>query len=138
MSPLSRSWPDLPGAWRKKTAPGPSAWFLASHHLHGVHAGDGVRYLDRALDHLQNSYRPEATLALADRALAEAGLLAGPQRLEVLLRKVAHLHLLGRREEEGAVLEEARVLAVREAAKMSAREEALARLSALTSGPKRG
>jgi tetratricopeptide (TPR) repeat protein len=65
-------------------------------------------YLEPALDHLEQSYRNEQALELADRALET---LEGERRFDILMRKAGRLDLLGRREEQKRALKEALPLA---------------------------
>ena len=70
---------------------------LCEHFLKGAQGEKALRYLDAALDHLEQGYLNDQAIALADRALAVPGLLRGEERLDVLLRKNERLDLLGRR-----------------------------------------
>jgi len=84
---------------------------LAEHFLKGAQGARALRYLDPALTHLEKGYLNDAAVRLADRALAEHGLLAGTVRCEVLLRRAGRLDVLGRRGEERTSLDEANALA---------------------------
>jgi serine/threonine protein kinase/tetratricopeptide (TPR) repeat protein len=84
---------------------------LAEHFLKGSQGGQAIRYLDAALDHLEKSYLNEATVLLADRALAAPGLVTGRARCDLLLRKAERLDFMGRRDAQRAALEEANGLA---------------------------
>ncbi len=84
---------------------------LCEHFLKGQAGERALRYLDPALDHLEHSYLNGAAIALADAALEVEGLLAGPARMNVLVRKAHRLDFLGRREETGSALAEALALA---------------------------
>jgi len=90
---------------------GESAVLLASHHLQGNRPARALKYLDAALDHLGRSYRSGAALKLVNRALGVAGMLSGARRVQVLLRKIERQDLLGRWDEQEAVLAEAAALA---------------------------
>ena len=81
--------------------------FLAHHHLRGSRPQEARPHLEPALDQLEKSYRNEALLDLASRALDIDGLLAGKERVEVLLRKVDRLHRLGRSDDAQANPDEA-------------------------------
>jgi tetratricopeptide (TPR) repeat protein len=85
--------------------------FIAFHHLSGVRPAAGLPLLVPALEFLLAAYRHEAVLRLANLALAPESLLAGEDREAVLHRKATALDLLGRREEERAVLREVVTLA---------------------------
>ena len=84
---------------------------LCEHFLEGAQAEGTRAYLDAALTHLEKGFLNDQALALADRALDVPGLLQGEARLGVLLRKNERLDLLGRRQAQGEVLDEARTLA---------------------------
>ena len=84
---------------------------LCEHFLKGARGERGLRYLDAALSHLEAGYLNDQLLSLADRVLEAPGLLAGAARLEVLVRKDERLDLLGRREAQRDVLEQARLIA---------------------------
>ncbi|MHC4449306.1 MAG: serine/threonine-protein kinase [Planctomycetota bacterium] len=104
----------LADAYAKRCGAEPSggdAVLLARHHLRGSRPADALPHLNRALDHLEAGYRNETALALARRALELPGLLAGTERVEVLLRLAGRLGLLGRRDEQRSALEEAIALA---------------------------
>jgi len=81
---------------------------IAEHYLR---AGRGVRalsFLDAALTGLEEGCLFGEVVRLADRALAEPGLIEGAERAELLLRKEGRLSLLfTRREEQSAALTEA-------------------------------
>jgi tetratricopeptide (TPR) repeat protein len=94
-----------------KTLPGEAAFFLASHAVRGSRPELALPLLVAAMTHLENSYRNEDALDLADRALAATGLLEGSERVGILLRKAYRLDLLGRRDAERDSLDEARRLA---------------------------
>jgi tetratricopeptide (TPR) repeat protein len=87
------------------------AVFLAHHYLCGSRPDEARRHLDPAFTHLEASYGNEALVALARRALEEQDLLAGGERVDVLLRLAERLDMLARRDEERAVLDEALALA---------------------------
>jgi tetratricopeptide (TPR) repeat protein len=90
---------------------GPLCVDLAEHFLKGAHGERAVRYLGAALDHLGKGYLHDAGVRLADRALALPGLVAGRERIDLLLRKAGRLELLGRRDAQREALEEASALA---------------------------
>jgi serine/threonine protein kinase/tetratricopeptide (TPR) repeat protein len=90
---------------------GEAAVFLASHHLQGSQPERALDYLDPALDHLERSYRSGAALKMVNRALEVPDLLAGERRVKILLRKFDRQDLLGRWDEQEAVLAEAAALA---------------------------
>jgi len=87
--------------------PDATAHLVAWHHLHGSRPASAVDHLSPALDHLKQAYRNEAAVALIDRALESPVLLAGAERVEILLRQAGHLAILGLPEAEGAALDEA-------------------------------
>ena len=104
----------LAEAHRDRCGDGPKghdAVFLVHHHLRGRRSEGALPHLETALDHLEKSYRNDALLDLAKRALAAKGLLTGEARVEVLLRQAGRLDLLGRRDEQRGVLDEAVTLA---------------------------
>ncbi|MEN8148742.1 MAG: tetratricopeptide repeat protein [Planctomycetota bacterium] len=80
---------------------------LSDHFLRGRIGDRALPYLAPALDHLQLGYRNERILDLADRALAEPDLLAGADRVDMLLRKVGPLDLAGERDLQREVLDAA-------------------------------
>jgi tetratricopeptide (TPR) repeat protein len=84
---------------------------LCEHSFRGSRGAQGLRYLDRALDHLEARYHHENAVALADRALALTTLVAGERRMKLLIRKAGLLNHLGRRDTERAALDEALSLA---------------------------
>jgi predicted ATPase len=101
-------------AYAKRVAAEPSgedAVFLATHHLRGSRPRDCLPHLTPALEHLEKSYRNEAAIELAARALAVLKLLEGKDRIEVLFRKAGRHGLRGERELERAALDEALALA---------------------------
>ncbi|MHC4472183.1 MAG: ATP-binding protein, partial [Planctomycetota bacterium] len=87
--------------------PGDVAHAVALHHLKGSRRREALPFLEPALEHLANAYRNDAALELADRALRAEGLLAGAERVEVLLKKSGRLSHLGRRDDQREVLDEA-------------------------------
>ncbi|MHC4579485.1 MAG: serine/threonine-protein kinase [Planctomycetota bacterium] len=87
------------------------AVFLASHHLRGSAPERGLPYLTGALDHLAQSYRNEALIELAKRALELHDRLGRREQVDVLLRKASRLGMLGRREQERDALEQAATVA---------------------------
>ena len=84
---------------------------LCDHFLRGDLGTRALPYLTAALDQLEAAHASEATIALAQRALATAGLIEGAERVALLQRLAARLDLVGRWEDEEAVLLEARDLA---------------------------
>ena len=89
------------------TPGGEAAAFLASHHLRGRTPREASPFLPAALGHLLGTYRHEAAIDLAQRALAEHALLAGADRIHTLERVADGYDLLGRWDEEQQALEEA-------------------------------
>ena len=83
---------------------------LAEHFLKGAQGPKALRYLDRALTHLEVNYVNEPAIALADRALTAPALIAGRARVELLLRKGARLELLSRYDAERRDLDDALAL----------------------------
>jgi serine/threonine protein kinase/tetratricopeptide (TPR) repeat protein len=82
---------------------------LAEHFLKGAQGARAMRYLDSALTHLESVYLSDATIQLADHALAAPGLVAGVERANLLLRVVGTngpLDRLGRRDEQRRAIEE--------------------------------
>jgi serine/threonine-protein kinase len=98
------------GGKSPKVLDGVVAVELCQHFYRGGCSERAHRYLQAALDHLEAHYMNGAALELADRALA-AATLQGPERLDVLLRKLRRLRLLGRLNEVPAVLDAAEALA---------------------------
>jgi len=92
---------------RHREPTGAVAVTLCEHLLQGTRCERALPHLAEALDHLEAGFQNDQAVALADRALAEAGLLAGEPRLPVLLRKAGRLDLLGRTEEEKTAIREA-------------------------------
>jgi tetratricopeptide (TPR) repeat protein len=90
---------------------GEDATFLASNHLRGSRPKESLEHLMPALEHLEKSYRNEAAIELAARALEARGLLEGKERAEVLLKKAGRHGLRGEREPERTALDEALALA---------------------------
>jgi tetratricopeptide (TPR) repeat protein len=94
-----------------KDVPGAAAVFMAHHYLRGSRPREGVSFLVPAAEHLSKAYRDEDALALLERALAAAGLLAGKDRMEALLRAGPLRRNHGRPAEGTTALEEAVSLA---------------------------
>jgi serine/threonine protein kinase/tetratricopeptide (TPR) repeat protein len=90
---------------------GEDAVFLASHHLRGSSARDGLPHLMAALQHLEQSYRNDVAIELAARALNIPKLVEGRDRVEVLLMRAGRHDLRGERDLERAALDEALGLA---------------------------
>ncbi len=86
---------------------GEDAVFLATHKLRGSSPEEGVAHLDRALDHLEHSFRSDGLIDLANRALEHPQLLRGRRRIGVLWRKAAAHDLRGERQLQGSAVEEA-------------------------------
>jgi tetratricopeptide (TPR) repeat protein len=95
----------------EKDPEGPLAVDLAEHFLKGARGEQAKGYLAAALDHLEHAYENAHAIELAGRALAVPDLLAGADRVDVLLREAAPLDLAGMREQEGKTLEEAVAIA---------------------------
>jgi tetratricopeptide (TPR) repeat protein len=85
------------------TGAGETVYFIARHGLLGSSPRGALPFLDVAHDYLLRSYRKAAAAAFADHALAAPGLLAGPERVDMLLKKAACVGAT----ERGQVLEEA-------------------------------
>jgi tetratricopeptide (TPR) repeat protein len=100
----SRVGPDADGAARAA---------LARHLLLADRLPEALPLLDRALDHLEAVYANEAALELTDLALSRGEAVPIDSRTDLLLRRAGRLHLLGRRDEQRAALEEAVSLADR-------------------------
>jgi serine/threonine protein kinase/tetratricopeptide (TPR) repeat protein len=84
---------------------------LADHFLRGARGERALRYLEAALVHLESRWLHDAAQQLCERALASPGLVGGPARAELLMRRAARLSELGRTAEVAAPLEEARAQA---------------------------
>jgi serine/threonine protein kinase/tetratricopeptide (TPR) repeat protein len=84
---------------------------LAEHLLQGNRGTRALRYMNAALTHLEKGFVNIRAVALAERALAAPGLLAGSERGNLLLRMAKRLDLLGQREPQRAAIEEALALA---------------------------
>ncbi len=83
---------------------------LARHGFQGGQGHRAVRYLDEALDTLEQQFENEAAVDLATLALDAMGALDRAARLRLLLRKAGWLDLVGRRQEQRALLAEALAL----------------------------
>ncbi|MHC4222400.1 MAG: protein kinase domain-containing protein [Planctomycetota bacterium] len=90
---------------------GATAVELCRHLFLGGRGAKAGLYLGAALDQFEEGYLCDALIDLAQRALAEPGLLQGRERIEVLLRTRNALDSLGLREKEREVLDEAVALA---------------------------
>jgi serine/threonine protein kinase/tetratricopeptide (TPR) repeat protein len=99
---------------------GDDAVFLTHHHLRGSRPKEALPHLTPALEHLGKSYRNDAAIELAARALDIHKLLEGKERVEVLLKKAGQHGLRGERETERAALDEALALADRQDAALRA------------------
>ncbi len=84
---------------------------LAEHLLKGARGERALRYLEPALTHLDKSYLHAAAAAVATRALAVPGLVAGRARVLLLLRLASVLAILGQPAAARTSLDEARTLA---------------------------
>jgi len=84
---------------------------LCTHNFDAGRGETALRYLDSALNELGRRHLNDLAADLSQRALETEGLLAGRDRAEVLLQRRKWLDLLGRREEERKVLDEALRLA---------------------------
>jgi serine/threonine protein kinase/tetratricopeptide (TPR) repeat protein len=84
---------------------------LAEHFLAGAQGAKALRYLDSALTHLEKRYLNDPIIRLTDRALAVPGLVAGRERCKLLWRKADRVSMLGRRDAQRAILDEANALA---------------------------
>jgi len=91
-------------------AEGGTAVMLCRHLFLGGRGASAGPYLDAALGHLERGYLHEAFCELVDQALATPGLLAGRERVDLLLRARTVLDLLGMKPRERAVLDEAMAL----------------------------
>jgi tetratricopeptide (TPR) repeat protein len=69
---------------------------VCEHLLNGGQGRRTLPHLDAALGHLESSHLNARAIDLADRALAEEGLLSGLQRVEVLLLQAERAKTLGR------------------------------------------
>jgi serine/threonine protein kinase/tetratricopeptide (TPR) repeat protein len=87
---------------------------LCEHFLKGARGESAMRYLEAALDHLDEGYLNDQMIALADRALQVQGLLKGKARVDLLLWKNVRLGRLGKPDAQEATLSEARTLAEEE------------------------
>jgi tetratricopeptide (TPR) repeat protein len=90
---------------------GEDSVFLVFHHLRGSRPKESLSQLTPALEHLEMSYRNDASIELAARALDIPKLLEGEERVDVLLRKAGRHALRGEREMQRAALHEALALA---------------------------
>ncbi|MHC4339250.1 MAG: protein kinase domain-containing protein [Planctomycetota bacterium] len=88
-------------------ADGETAHFLAFHHLRGNAPEEAVPHLRRALDHLVRAFQNGLHLDLSYRALSIEGLLEERLRHDVLLKRATRLQLIGHKEEERPILDEA-------------------------------
>jgi tetratricopeptide (TPR) repeat protein len=80
---------------------------LCRHLLLGRRERQAAASLPKALERLDARHRNEAAVELAGMALDVEGLIAGKERLDVLVKHAERLGTLGRREEQLAVLDEA-------------------------------
>jgi tetratricopeptide (TPR) repeat protein len=86
---------------------GPDATALSEHFLKSADARRAKPYLSKALSHLERDYGADAPANIARLALEAPDLLAGRERVEMLLRFARNLDLSGKREEQRAALDEA-------------------------------
>ncbi len=86
---------------------GAAAYFMADHHMRGTTPESARRYLDSALEHVDNEYRNDAHVTLCNRALERLGHLTPQDRCKILIRKAAVHGHLGQRKRQGAAIEEA-------------------------------
>ncbi len=84
---------------------------LCEHLLKGAQGERALRYLAAAHAHLEKGYLNAQAVALAERALAVPGLLAGTERARTLLRHCGVLALLGRHAQQEQAAREAERLA---------------------------
>ena len=92
-------------------AGGEAAVDLARHLLLARRPADAKRFLASALAHLESGASHAAAADLCGRMLSLDASLPPTERLDLLLRRATHLELLGRKEEEQTVLDEALRLA---------------------------
>lgn len=84
---------------------------VARLHVRGSRPVAALPYLDRAVEHLADSFRHEAAQELLGQALSVPGLLDGKRRMTALLQLAALLGVHSLRDRERAALEEALQLA---------------------------
>jgi tetratricopeptide (TPR) repeat protein len=84
---------------------------LCEHLLRGGQPDRVARYLERALDHLEAAYDTDRAVDLSMRALEANRGIEPETRMALLLRTASGLNHLGRRDDEGRVLEESLALA---------------------------
>jgi tetratricopeptide (TPR) repeat protein len=84
---------------------------LCDHFLRGGLGARAVKYLDAALDHLEQNGLSAPALALAERMLEPAGILDAGDRAALLLRASEHLGIAGRSDAQRTRIEEAMQLA---------------------------
>jgi tetratricopeptide (TPR) repeat protein len=84
---------------------------MCEHFLEGGLGESATRYLDAALQHLAEGHLLDQAVRLAERALAVPDLVRGEERLDLLLRHVWRLDVLGHRDAERRALDEALALA---------------------------
>ena len=89
------------------TAGGALCADLCDHFLRGGQGERALRYLPAAQVHLESAYVNEQAVALAERSLADEGLLVGRARAETLLGLAGVLDRLGHRERQEEVAREA-------------------------------
>jgi tetratricopeptide (TPR) repeat protein len=90
--------------------PGPTLAELCHHAFAAGRGREAADLVAAAVAHHVAEQRPDAAVHLARRALDAPGVLRGTPRLEVLLETARLLGLLGRRDEQTAVLDEALLL----------------------------
>ena len=92
-------------------APDEKAYLYVHHALKGNRKAAALPLLDAVLTHLDQSFRSEAAVQIAESALQAKGLLTPAGTARVLIRKAGQLHVLGRSDEESLSLEQALSLA---------------------------
>ncbi len=107
---------------------------LARHGLNGGQGARAVRYLAPALDALEQLFENEAAIDLATLALEALGALDRPGRLGLLLRKADWLDVVGRRQEQRALLAEALALTSDDPAERGSGAAARARVLGMQAG----
>ncbi len=103
---LARAVADAPGP----EVEGRRQVLLVEHSLKGRQGAGALPHLDAALDHLEARWLNEPALDLLERAIAIPEFLVGERRITALLRKNGRLEILGRRDDQKVVIEEAAAL----------------------------
>ena len=70
---------------------------VATHQLEGSAPAEALPFLERALDHLDQRFMHDGYVRLVDRVLELPGLIEGPERIDLMLRRIERLENLGRR-----------------------------------------